>query len=67
MGFDEMIAAVFIGNVLTAAFLWAASRASRYKEDKEIPWLVLGGLALPLAFVLLVIFAAGQAGLFQGA
>lgn len=50
--FSTFVAAIFAGNLLTAAFLWGMSRASRYKSDAETPWLVLGAIALPLLFLL---------------
>lgn len=53
-------AGVFLGNILTAAFIWSMSRAARYKEDKEIPSLVLMGLALPIIFFLIALFSTGS-------
>lgn len=46
----EIIAAVFAGNVLTAAFLAAMSKALRPPNDANPSWLVLAGLGLPLLF-----------------
>lgn len=51
-GMDTLIAAVFIGNILAAAFVWGMARAARYKTDSEIPWLVYAALILPVLFVL---------------
>lgn len=53
----EVIAAVFAGNVLTAAFLAAMSRALRSPDEKH-SWLVLAGLGLPLLFCLAVVLTA---------
>jgi hypothetical protein len=55
---DTIIAGVFIGNVLTAAFLWSMSKAARFKDDREIPWLVLWGLLLPIVFVMGAMFTS---------
>lgn len=52
-------AGVFLGNILTAAFIWSMSRAARYKEDREIPGLVLMGLLLPLLFFIVILISAG--------
>ncbi|MDK8874412.1 hypothetical protein [Paracoccus sp. SSJ] len=52
-------AGVFLGNILTAAFIWSMSRAARYKDEKQIPGLVFMGLLLPLAFMLLAFISAG--------
>ena len=49
---NTIIAGVFIGNVLTAAFIWAMSKAARFGDDRDIPWLVYAGLAAPIIFVL---------------
>lgn len=49
---DTIIAGVFIGNVLTAAFIWSMSKAARFSDDRDIPWLVYAGLAAPIIFVL---------------
>lgn len=54
----ELIAAVFAGNVLTAAFLAAMSRVLRPPHDENPSWLVLAGLGLPLLFCLLVLVTA---------
>ena len=54
----EIIAAVFTGNVLTAAFLAAMSKALRPPNDTSPSWLVLGGLGLPLLFCLAVLITA---------
>ncbi len=55
----EVIAAVLAGNLLSAAFLAAMSKALR--EQAENPsWLTLAGLFLPLLFLLsMVIIAEG--------
>lgn len=60
MSIATIAAGVFFGNVLTAAFIWSMSRARHYKQDKDIPWLVLAGLGLPPVFFVLVIVATGQ-------
>lgn len=49
--FTQMIAAIFAGNLLTAAFLIAMQHANRQKYG-EHSWLVLAGLALPLLIFL---------------
>lgn len=54
----EIIAAVFAGNVLTAAFLAAMSKALRPPNDENPSWLVLAGLILPLLFGLAVLITA---------
>lgn len=54
----EIIAAVFAGNVLTAAFLAAMSKALRPPNDTNPSWLVLAGLVLPLLFCLGALFTA---------
>lgn len=59
MGIATIAAGVFFGNVLAAAFIWSMSRAARYKEDREIPWTVMAGLGLPIAFFLLALLATG--------
>jgi hypothetical protein len=53
-GLTSLIAAIFIGNVMTAAFLAAMSKALRPPNDEKPSWLVLAGLGLPLVFCLLV-------------
>lgn len=53
-------AGVFFGNVIAAAFIWAMSRASRIKEDRDIPWLVMAGLGLPPVFFVLALLATGE-------
>lgn len=54
----EVIAAVFMGNVLTAAFLAAMSKAQRPPNDEAPSWLVLAGLIFPLLFCLGVFLTA---------
>lgn len=49
---DTIIAGVFIGNVLTAAFLWSMSKAARFGDESDIPWIVYAGLAAPIIVVL---------------
>ncbi len=54
----ELIAAVFAGNVLTAAFLASIAKALRPPNDTSPSWLVIGGLALPLLFFVSVLITA---------
>lgn len=54
----EIIAAVFAGNVLTAAFLAAISKALRPPNDTQPSWLVIAGGLLPLLFFLGVFVTA---------
>jgi len=56
-GLIEVIAAVFAGNVLTAAFLAAMSKALR-STDENHSWLVLAGLGLPLIFCIFALLTA---------
>lgn len=65
--FQIVLAAVFAGNVLTAAFIWALSRAGRHQTDSEIPWLVYLGLAAPLAVFILTMISIGAKLPFLGA
>lgn len=51
---------VFIGNVVTAAFLASFTRLARYKEDREIPGIVLAGIIMPMIFMILGIIAFGD-------
>lgn len=55
--FTQMVAAIFAGNVMTAAFLVAFQHSNRQKYG-EHSWLVLAGLALPLVFTLLALATA---------
>lgn len=64
---DTIIAGVFIGNVLTAAFLWSMNKAAKFKDDRDIPWLVLAGLLLPIFFILGALFSAEGLPPFLGA
>lgn len=54
----EIIAAVFAGNLLTAAFLAAMSKALRPPNDTNPSWLVIAGLGLPLIFALFALITA---------
>ena len=54
----QMVAAVFAGNVMTAAFLVAFQHSNR-QEYGEHSWLVLAGLLLPLAFAILAVISTG--------
>ncbi len=49
--FSQMVAAIFVGNMLSAAFLIAMQYANKQKYG-EHGWLVLAGLGLPLLFAL---------------
>jgi hypothetical protein len=51
LGFTEIVGAIVAGNLITAAFLAAFSRALR-QENRDISWLTLAGLGLPLLLVL---------------
>ena len=55
--FTQMVAAIFAGNLLTAAFLIAMQHANRQKYG-EHSWLVLAGLGLPLVFALFAAITA---------
>lgn len=55
---DTIIAGVFIGNVLTAAFIWAMSKAAKFKDDRDIPWVVYAGLLFPIPFVMGAMFTS---------
>lgn len=48
MSITDLAVAVFIGNIVTVAFLWCAREADRHKRDADIPWWSLAGLCLPL-------------------
>lgn len=54
----ELVAAIVLGNIITAAFLAAMSRALRPPNDENPSWLVLAGLGLPLIFCLFVLITA---------
>lgn len=59
MNFAGVVAAVFFANMLTVAFVWGLSRASRYQKDTDIPGWVFVALLLPLAVVALAFIGAG--------
>ena len=59
MDISDLIAGVFAGNLLTAAFLWGAMQSRRFK-GADAPWLVLAALALPLLFALGSFIVAGE-------
>ena len=59
LGIATIAAGVFFGNVLAAAFIWSMSRAARYKDEGQIPWVVIAGLLLPIAFCILALLATG--------
>lgn len=49
--FTQMIAAVFLGNLMAVIFVAAFRQVDKYK-DAEHPWLLLAGLLFPLLFAL---------------
>lgn len=58
MTYTGVMSAVFFANILTAAFIWGLSRASRVKES-EIPALVYAALIVPLIVFILCLIGAG--------
>ncbi len=52
-----MVAAIFAGNMLSAAFLIAMQYANKQKYG-EHSWLVLAGLILPVGFAMLALATA---------
>lgn len=50
-------AGVFLGNMMSAAFIWGMSRAKNYK-GADAPWLVIGAGLFPLSFFLLVAYTS---------
>lgn len=50
-------AGVFLGNMLSAAFIWSMSRAKNYKGS-DAPFVVILGGLLPLSFFLLVAYTS---------
>ncbi len=59
MDIYDFIIAVFVGNLLTAAFIWGAVQSTRFKSDADIPWLVYAALGLPLALAILSFISTG--------
>ena len=53
----EIVVGVFLGNLVTAAFLAAFSKALR-QSSKEVSGLTLVGLIFPLVFAALVIIGS---------
>lgn len=47
----DFAAAVFLGNVLTACFVWAVVQFNRH--DYRAPWLAYAAFLLPLGFALI--------------
>ena len=59
IGFHEMVAAIFAGNILSAGFLAAFSRSFREDESNH-SWPVLFGLTVPLAYFLFAVVFTGS-------
>lgn len=59
MNFAGVVAAVLTANMLTIAFVWGMSRASRYADENKIPGLVYAALLVPPGFGLLCFIGAG--------
>jgi hypothetical protein len=57
--FSVLVAAVFLGNILTAAFIWGMSRAHRVKES-ELSGLVYLALLVPIAAFMFALIGAGS-------
>lgn len=58
MGIPEISAAIFMGNIMTAAFL--ASLWQFWKHDANAPWLAYAGTLFPLAMAILAMLATGE-------
>ena len=59
MNFAGVMAAVFFANMMSAAFIWGMSRASRYEDERKIPGIVYAALLLPLLVAGLAFIGAG--------
>lgn len=46
-----MIADVAAGIILAFVFLFSCYRADKFEQARDVPWLTLAGLFLPLAFI----------------
>ena len=58
IGFHEMVAAIFAGNLFSAAFIVSFSRSFR-EDEKNHSWPVLFGLTVPLAYFLFAVVFTG--------
>lgn len=58
--FCLMVAAVFFGNMLTAAFLWGLSRANRIPESELTGRIYAALIAPPLVLVITLIGAGAK-------
>lgn len=58
MGFHEMVAAIFAGNLFSAAFIVSFSRSFREDESNH-SWPVLLGLTVPMVYFLLTMYLNG--------
>lgn len=57
---NQIASGVFLGVVMAAGFIWAMSRAARYKTDGDIPWIVYAGLLVPILFFIGTLVIAGD-------
>lgn len=64
--FCVVLAGVFFGNMLTAAFLWGLSRAERLKES-ELTGRIYAALLIPPITLVLALIGAGAKVPFLGA
>lgn len=53
----DLAAAVFIGNCLTAAFVWAVIQFN--KHDENAPWFVYAAFIFPVLFALVSLYLTG--------
>lgn len=67
MDLGDVAAAVFFGNALTAAFLWACRAAMQYQKWSEVPKWVYAGMLFPIGFFLLSLASTGSLPLFLAA
>lgn len=58
MDIDIIIAGVFAGNVLTAAFLWGCFKCKDITDPGQMSWLNIAALLMPLLFALSVFITA---------
>lgn len=55
---DEIAAAVFLGNIMTVAVVWACTQF--YKHDHRAPWLAYAVFFVPLAYFIAVLVSSGE-------
>lgn len=57
MDIIDFASAIFIGNIMTASFLWGASRMAR--TEKPDSMLLFGSMLMPIAIALLSLSLTG--------